>query len=206
MKIRFKPLCIVLLVCALPRLSPAGTYQWRDAAGTPHFTDNPDKIPLEYRGRTKEIPSAQAEQRQLSSAPAPPSAGPQTNGGLPSPLPGERETGDLDREKIKLGQELQKLQDGLPAKQKDLEMLRRKWTVSKGRTPTEKEKEDFEKKRAKGEVSDNPYINKNPLGAPGLDREAYFRKLEDVRKDEARIAQLRKELDSLNRKSYRPGI
>ena len=107
----------------------------------------------------------------------------------------------LESQRADLGRELQKLQDSLPAKKKELALLRRKWTMVKGRVPSAEEIAAFEKKRAQGKAGekDNPYVNRNPLSMPGPAREAYYRKLDEVRQDEERIARLRKELDAQDR-------
>ena len=100
-----------------------------------------------------------------------------------------------------VAQELKTLREGLAAKKTELAQLRHKWTVTKGRVPTEKELKEFEKKKAKGEAKpeDNPYYNKSPLSSPGRWREAYYKKLEEVRKDEERAATLERELEGLKR-------
>jgi hypothetical protein len=104
-----------------------------------------------------------------------------------------------------LDAELQKLQESLPAKKNELDQLRRKWTRMKGRTPAPKEIAEFEKKLAKGQVSatDNPYVNKSSLGAPGLAREAYYKKLDEIKTDEALVGEIRKKLDALSLKAGR---
>jgi hypothetical protein len=107
-----------------------------------------------------------------------------------------------------LDAELQKLQGSLPAKKNELDQLRRKWTKMKGRTPTPEEIAEFEKKLAKGQVSvkDNPYVNRSPLGAPGRAREAYYKKLDEIRADEARIGEIRKKLEALSLKAGRAEV
>ncbi len=97
-----------------------------------------------------------------------------------------------------LNRELGTLEEGLPVKKKELAEIHRKWLVSKGRTPTKKELEEFEKKRKKGEAKfkDNPFINKNPLSSPGRNREAYYKKLTEIRQDEKRIEELKAALSS----------
>jgi len=99
-----------------------------------------------------------------------------------------------DQERLKT--ELMSLRAGLAAKKKELDRLHHKWSVVKGRTPTEEEVEEFEKKRAKGKATfkDNPYVNKKPLSSPGPARIAYFKKLEEVRRDEEKLRQLEQEL------------
>jgi hypothetical protein len=100
-----------------------------------------------------------------------------------------------------LVQELKVLRDGLTEKQAELVKLRHKWTVSKGRTPTEQEVKDFEAKRAKGEVTveDNPYVNKSAISSPARARAAYYQKLAEIKKDRERVLHLEQELDALKR-------
>ena len=92
--------------------------------------------------------------------------------------------------------ELQILKQELPGKERELAKLHRKWLVTKGRTPTKEEVETFEEKVAKGEATpdDNPFVNKRRLSNSSPARAAYFKKLEEIRKDEARIGQLEREL------------
>ena len=101
----------------------------------------------------------------------------------------------------RLSGELKLLKNGLPAKKEELARLRRKWTLAKGRMPSAEEIKEFEEKRAEGEVKveDNPYVNKSPLSSVGRHREAYFKKLNEIRSDEARIIRLKEEIAGLNR-------
>lgn len=95
-----------------------------------------------------------------------------------------------------LVQELQTLKRELPGKKRELAKLHRKWLVTKGRTPTKEEVKSFEEKFAKGEATldDNPFVNKSRLSNSSPARTAYYKKLEEVKKDEARIGQLEREL------------
>jgi hypothetical protein len=110
-----------------------------------------------------------------------------------------REAKDQNAEYQSLVQELNTLRDGLAVKQAELDKLRHKWTVNKGRMPTAAEIKKFEEKRAKGPVTveDNPFINKNPLSSPSRFRAAYFKKLAEINDDEVRVKMLEKELDAL---------
>ena len=220
---RCLPFLVMLFLFAVPATVPAETYQWTDAAGVKHFTDNPDAIPASYLNRVREIPSVHSDQKGIS---APPPAVSAPSRAPSSPV----EQSARKAQRADLGRERQKLQDSLATKRKELDQLRRKWTVAKGRTPAPKEIEEFEKKRAKGLVTDkdnpyirrtptpkeieefekkrakgpvsdkdNPYIIQGPFGMPGLAREAYYRKLDEVRQHEERIDRLRKELDALDR-------
>ncbi|WP_298439692.1 hypothetical protein [Geobacter sp.] len=97
--------------------------------------------------------------------------------------------------------ELKALREGVAAKQAELAKLRHKWMVSKGRTPTEEEVKEFEKKRARGEATaeDNPYVNRNPLSSPARWRAAYYEKLAEIKKEKERAALLEQELGALAR-------
>jgi len=102
-------------------------------------------------------------------------------------------------EHARLSEELKQLEDGLPAKKTELARVHRKWVVAKGRMPSKEELEEFEEQRAEGEPDneDNPYVNKNPLSSPGRYRAAFYKKLAEIRGDEARIATLRDEIRTL---------
>ena len=99
--------------------------------------------------------------------------------------------------------ELKQLQAGLVSKEAELERLHHRWVVSKGRTPTTKEIQEFEAKRAKGtaKAEDNPYVNKSALSTPARWRGAYYDKLADVTRDKERSASLERQIEALK---YRP--
>lgn len=183
-------LVIFLLALSTSAVAQAATYQWQDEQGVTHLTDNSDSIPARYLNRTRELPSAPGQVARETPA-ASPAAAPAASS---SSATGE--IGAKAGQHGKLSGELQTIKQALPAKKQELARLYRKWSVAKGRTPTAKEVEEFEKKRAKGKatVEDNPYINKNPLSTPGVARLAYHKKLEEVRKDEERIRQLEQDL------------
>jgi len=178
-------------------LAPASTYQWRDDNGVTHFTDDSDRIPAKYLGRAKELdsirgekkPATPAKAQDLPAAVAAPAA---------SAAPDDSQT-VRSEEKERLEAELKSLQAGLATKKKELDRLHHKWSVVKGRTPTEKEVEEFEKKRAKGTATfkDNPYVNKKPLSSPAPARTAYFKKLEEIGRDEEKVRQLEQELQGV---------
>lgn len=116
-------------------------------------------------------------------------------------IPASSEANGVPAEYARLAEELNQLEAGLPAKREELARLRRKWVVVKGRMPSAEELKKYKDKQAKGKatVEDNPYMNKSPLSSPGLYREAYFNKLNEIRGDEARIARLKDELAGMNR-------
>jgi hypothetical protein len=100
-----------------------------------------------------------------------------------------------------LASELRTLEAALPDKKKELVRLRHRWVVGKGRMPNAEEVKKFEEKQAEGKATykDNPYVNNNPLSTPGMKRQAYLRKVEEIRRDEERIEKLREEMKRLKR-------
>jgi hypothetical protein len=201
---RLLPLALLITLPA-PVGALAGTYQWTDTAGVPHFTDNPEQIPAKYQDRVRELPSIAKEQQGSGSPDA--VAPPAPSNEVRAPLTGESDRSALRVEYDALTRELKKIQDALPGKKDELAQLHHKWMILKGKTPTPDEIAAFEKKRAQGAVSveDNPYVNKNPLTSPGLGREAYYKKLEEIRQDEERVSRIRQMLGSLEREAHISG-
>lgn len=178
----------VIFALSLSASAEAAMYKWQDDKGVLHFTDDSDKISARYQSRAREVARTPGEvekqkmAEKAASQPAQPAAVVQS--------PAEAAPSDGGAE------ELQALKQALAQKRTELGKLRHKWVVAKGRNPSRKEIEEFEKKRAKGEaeLEDNPYISKNPLSRPGPARVAYYKKLEEIKKDEERIRALESEL------------
>lgn len=190
---------VTLLALTAPVEGAAAIYRWSDDKGVVHFTDNPDRIPMKHLGRAQEIESANeaAPTAPATKGAAPAAVAPAAAPAAPAAVADKAATG----EKAKLAAELEKLREGLEQKRKELDRLQHKWTVAKGRTPTEKEIEEFEKKRAEGKATfkDNPYVNKKPLSNPAPARAAYYAKLEEIRRDEAKVQELEQQLNGIGR-------
>ena len=118
-----------------------------------------------------------------------------------SPASGERGAADTPgaANYLALTAELKQLQAGLVAKEAELERLHHRWLVSKGRTPTAKEIQEFEAKRAKGKAKaeDNPYVNTSALSTPARWRAAYYDKLAEVTRNKERSASLERQIEDL---------
>ena len=120
-------LFLVLLLQFYPLAADAAFYQWVDAAGVTHFTDNPDKIPNKYRKRAKKLklseePSGGAAATTRSAAPA---AASQAAAPQPRDFGGHPEQWWRGRY-AELRGKLKALQSGLAEKQSKLVELRRK--------------------------------------------------------------------------------
>jgi len=123
-------LFLVLLLQFHPPAADAAFYQWVDAAGVTHFTDNPDKIPNTFRKRAKKLklsedPSGVSAATPQSAAPAAASKSaapqPQDFGGHPEQWWRGRYA--------ELRGKLKALQSGLADKQTKLVELRRKRVI-----------------------------------------------------------------------------
>lgn len=181
----------IILVLTASAVAQASTYRWRDDNGVTHFTDDADRIPERYLKRARELPTVRRKAKLPSSAATPDSPTASSDG------PATPDQDPKQAEHAGLNQELKTLREALPGKKAELVRLHHKWSVARGRTPSEEEIKEFEKKRAAGKVvtsDDNPYVNKSRLSTSGAARGAYFRKLVEVRKDEERIHELEKEL------------
>ena len=207
-KIHLSALLVTMIVAwqaTAPTDAAAGpgatVYEWRDANGSLHFTDNADRIPERFLPVVQERPgsSPRPSAKSAADAPAEPTVSP------PAPaLPAAQKgsglgNGEKPAAYQRLADELQQLQAGLAQKKKDLARLRHRWTVAKGRMPTDQEVKEFEQKRLQGKASaqDNPYVNKNPLSTPGRARQAYFAKRDEMVADEERVRQLERELAAM---------
>ena len=196
-----RPMILTALATTVVLYGTAGaaTYSWTDDQGVLNFTDNPERVPPRFLKRAKELPSMRVEEKASGIVLPPPPPPPEASA---SPATADG-TGRISRkaDSRRLREELQKLRDGLPAKREELARLRRKRTVSKGKVPSEKELKTFQEKQSEGDVSfeDNPYVGKSALNSLAAKREAYYKKFEDIRGDEARIEALQKELDTLER-------
>ncbi|GFO64540.1 DUF4124 domain-containing protein [Geomonas paludis] len=184
-----------VFLLAAPALVLGGTYQWRDDAGTVHFTDDSDRIPDKYLKRAKEVdgtpaakPAANAPKQEAS-----PTASTVKGGAI---VPVDQKSVQRER----LGAELAQLRGGLQGKKQELQRLHHRWMVLKGRTPSVEEAKKFQKELAEGKTTDanNPYVSKNRVfSTAGAARVAYAKKLAEVREDEARVQQLERELEAL---------
>lgn len=194
-----KKLFAMILFLAMAAPVWADTYQWTDSKGVVHFTDNPDKIPRQYRKKVRKRPSVKSETPVISTTPqtlsAPEAAKKKEAAKAPPLYAGHDEkwwrttTGNLRKELAKLTEEL-------PGKRDKLQFLRRRWVISMGRTPKEGESlEDIES-----------YTNKSALSAPGKNREAYYAMKNEIESDEGRIKQIEQELAELELLATKAGV
>jgi flagellar biosynthesis chaperone FliJ len=176
----------MVLALSLPVVVNGAVYQWRDSNGVTHFTDNADSVPTKYENAAKELPSIKGDKK------APTSNTSAASSSTTSP----KEEAPKQSQSARLSQELKTAHEALAKKKEELGVLRRKYVVRKGRTPSKDELKEYEEKKAEGTATleDNPYVNKSRLTPVAPARAAYYQKLAEVEKDEARVKQLEKEL------------
>lgn len=190
---------VTLFLLAAPSLGSGADYQWRDDAGVVHFTDDSDRIPDKYLKRAREMEPVSAQKRPEAAVRKP---------GDPAAAPAARETAAApaaadaadSAQRARLAAELRQIRDRQVTRMKELDRLQHKWNVAKGRTPTLEEAKEYQKRLAEGKATDkdNPYINKNSaLSSSAPARAAYYKKLGEVREDQARARQLEQELEAL---------
>jgi len=125
-------LLFLVLLQLFPSAVQAAFYQWDDAGGVTHFTDDPDKIPARYQKRAKKLDLSEAPPAYRG---AKPGAQPSPQGGAPSviesaPLSYGGQSEQWWRNRFaSLRGELQSLSEGLPDKQAKLSELRRKRAI-----------------------------------------------------------------------------
>lgn len=120
------PVLLLLLQVAVP-FAQAAFYQWTDAQGVVHFTDDPDKIPPKYqkKARRLNIPDQPAP---APKEPPAPQASPQVS--PPKEVIPDGKGEEWWRERYaKFRGELKTLEDGLAQKQTELVQLKRKRTI-----------------------------------------------------------------------------
>jgi hypothetical protein len=120
-------LSFVLLLQFFPASAHAAFYEWGDAEGVTHFTDNPDKIPARYRARAKKLKLSEEAAPARAAEPVPQAAPEAAEPAGPS-FGGQPEQWWRDQFSV-LRRELKALQDGLSGKQEKLAELRRKRVI-----------------------------------------------------------------------------
>jgi hypothetical protein len=126
MKVKFLFLGVLLLL--FPHLLHAEFYQWVDAKGVTHFTDDRDKIPGRYQKRAKKLNLTGEPAQSGAAAPSPGTPAPQ-----PVARPAETPWGNPEswwRQRFSgLRGEQKALLEGLSVKQAKLVELRRKRVI-----------------------------------------------------------------------------
>jgi hypothetical protein len=123
LSMKIKPLLLLMLLVAASDLQ-AAFYEWTDAGGVVHFTDNRDSIPAAYRKKVRKI-----EMREEPAAAVPAAQPPQPVPQGAQPLPGGHGEGWWRTRFTSLRAEAKALQEGVPVKQANLAELRRQHAI-----------------------------------------------------------------------------
>lgn len=120
-----RSLILLLLMVLLVGAGQAATYEWVDAAGVVHFTDDPGNIPEKYRGKAKQQENGMPN---IISAPAAPPAPSITDGTTDGANAGHDQQWWRSRY-AELRNEIKGVRGGLPQKKEKLGELRRKRVI-----------------------------------------------------------------------------
>jgi len=122
-------LVLLVLLQLLPPCADAAFYQWTDAKGVEHFTDNRNKIPKKYLKKARKLETAEpSPAKEQAATPQLPQQAPQLTGAQSSEPGGHGERWWRQRFAELRGQ-LATLEAGLSQKQEKLVELRRKRAI-----------------------------------------------------------------------------
>jgi hypothetical protein len=157
----------------------AATYEWVDDKGVVNFTDNPDKIPAKYRKKVKKRPYGTYEKPTMA-----PSGKIQEQ---PQPVTGtESELGGQNRRKLFSGHDETWWRSRFAGVRNELKEIQ---------DGLPRKKEELIALR-----------RKMTIYKTGHDRKAYYEKLAEIEKDEARIKDLNEQLDALDGEASKVGV
>ena len=119
-------LCILMLSLLTLSCAYASFYQWTDEAGVVHMTDDPDKVPKQYRDKARRL--------QLPDSPPAPAAAPAPQAAPRAAAKQRLAPGGHDENwwRVRFGGlrgELKALEDARKQKEQQLVELRRKKTI-----------------------------------------------------------------------------
>jgi hypothetical protein len=167
---------MVLLQLATP-CANAAFYQWTDAKGVEHFTDNRDKIPKRYLKKARKLETSAEPAPAKDQAPGP--QAPQLPSQAPAQLSGPQSSGAGGHSEpwwrqrfAELRGDLKALEDGLSRKQEKLVELRRKRAI---------------------------FVRIK-------DREAVNAMQDEISADEVCVNELRKRIEALEQEAAREGV
>jgi hypothetical protein len=169
------------------------TYQWEDAQGVVHFTDNAEKIPAKYRNRVRQRESLSVEPRTASPTPDP--ALPTVAGDQKKK---ERLTAGQTAEAwqqrfLQLQQELASATTLLEEKKAELQRAHRAYVISLGAAQA---KYDKNKKDMKGYA----------LNTIAAKRKAYYDLLAEIPQAEERVKALNDKVQALQAEAEAAGV
>lgn len=117
---------LLLLMVLLAGAGQAATYEWLDAGGVVHFTDDPGNIPEKYRDKAKK--QENGIQNIIPEPAAPPAAATVTGGMTEGANAGHDQQWWRSRF-AELRNEIKGVREGLPQKKEKLDALRRKRVI-----------------------------------------------------------------------------
>ncbi|RNC67958.1 MAG: DUF4124 domain-containing protein [Desulfuromonadales bacterium] len=107
----------------------ADTYRWVDDKGVVSYTDDPDRVPAKFLKRLERIPSPAVPPVPVTTPQSPPQAEPQTPKASTPVLYGGLDENGWRGKFGAIRNEIKAIEDGLPAKNEQLNTLHRKRVI-----------------------------------------------------------------------------
>ena len=119
-------LLLLMVLLAGAGTGQAATYEWVDAGGVVHFTDDPGNIPEKYRDKAKKLENGIPN---IISEPAAPPAAPTITGGMTEGANAGHDQQWWHSRYTELRNEIKGVREALPQKKEKLVELRRKRVI-----------------------------------------------------------------------------
>ncbi len=117
---------LLLLMVLLAGAGQAANYEWVDAGGVVHFTDDPGNIPEKYRDKAKKLENGI---QNIVSEPAPPPTVTPITGGMTEGANAGHDEQWWRSRFAELRNEIKGVREGLPQKKEKLDALHRKRVI-----------------------------------------------------------------------------
>jgi hypothetical protein len=126
---KWKPFVyVILLAGAMPVAAHAAVYEWTDDKGVVNLTDNPDKIPAQYRKKARKQDVETRGEPHRPAQTSVPEAAEKTEPSAPQLIDGHDAAWWHDRF-VALRDDQKRISDGLPEKKERLTQLHRKHVI-----------------------------------------------------------------------------
>jgi chromosome segregation ATPase len=166
-----------MIIFLIPISAHAAVYEWKDDKGVVNFTDNPDKIPAKYMKRVKKRPTV-----DIDTAESTPAAPQDTQ----RKTPAAAESVAKEKESLYGGHNEEWWSSAFVKIREELKTIQDKLS---------EKKQDLEVARRKMVIYQYPKY-----------RQAYYDVKSEIEKDEARIEELNKQLESLDNDASRAAV
>jgi DNA repair exonuclease SbcCD ATPase subunit len=168
---------LLMIIFLIPISAHAAVYEWKDDKGVVNFTDNPDKIPVKYMKRVKKRPSIDVDTTEST---------PSAVQDVQRKTSAAPESAAKEKELLYGGHNEEWWRSAFAKIREELKTIQDKLP---------EEKQDLEAARRKMAIYQYPKY-----------RQAYYDLKSEIEKDEARIEELNKQLESLDNDASRAAV